>query len=171
MCVVKWYRLLVNQHDPDRTIIEHYNGLTMVNTRLFEPRMEPYVVPSQWEQVFYLKVLAKAGWSFVVRHDPRGMPVKYNLDDGNEQGYLEEEDDDEEHDQHKLDYDDDPTKDVQELVESYDVVDNAHEYDINDDMMIVTDLDDDYDMDNPQNVDSGSDDMNDDLDEGYDEVY
>ena len=32
------------------------------------------------------------GWSFVVRHDPRGRPIKYNLEEGNEEG-LEEEDD------------------------------------------------------------------------------
>ena len=62
----------------------------MVNTRLFELGTEPYVLPSQCEQVFYSKVPGKAGWSFVVRHDPRGRPVKYNLDDGNEEGYLEE---------------------------------------------------------------------------------
>ena len=35
--IVKWYRLRLNQHDPDRTIIEHDSGFTMVNTRLFEP--------------------------------------------------------------------------------------------------------------------------------------
>ena len=36
--VFKWYRLRLNQRDPDITIIEHDNGFTMVNTRLFEPR-------------------------------------------------------------------------------------------------------------------------------------
>ena len=60
-----------------------------------------------------------------MRHDPRGRPKKYNLEDVNEEGVLEEEYDDEEHDQHELDVDDDPTEDVQELVESDDVVDNA----------------------------------------------
>ena len=35
--VVKWYRLQLNQHDPNKTIIKHDNGFTMVNTRLFEP--------------------------------------------------------------------------------------------------------------------------------------
>ena len=34
--VVKWYRMRLNQRDPDRTIIEHANGFTMVNTRLLE---------------------------------------------------------------------------------------------------------------------------------------
>ena len=45
--VVKWYRLGLNQHDPDRTIIEHYNGFTMVNTRLIDSRTEPYFLPRQ----------------------------------------------------------------------------------------------------------------------------
>ena len=44
-----------------------------------------------------------------MRHDPRGRPVKYNLDDGNEEGSLEEEDKDEKHEQHELYDDDDPT--------------------------------------------------------------
>ena len=118
--VVKWYRLRLNQHDPNKTIIECDNGFTLVNTRLFEPGTKPYVLPSQCEQVFYSEVPGKAGWSFVVRHDPRGRLVKYNLDEGNEEGTLEE-DDDEEHDQHELDYHDDPEEDVQELVESNNV--------------------------------------------------
>ena len=112
----------MNQRDPNRNIIEHDNGFTMVNTRLFEPGTEPYVLPSQCEQVFYSKVPGKASWSFVVRHNPRGRMVKYNLDDGNEEGSLEEEDDDEEHDQHELGDDDDPTEDLlQEIVELDDV--------------------------------------------------
>ena len=84
----------------------------MVNTRLFELGIEPYVLPSQCEQVFYSKVPGKVGWSFVVRHDLSGRPVKYNLDDGNEEGYMEEEYDDKEHDQIDLADDDDPTEDV-----------------------------------------------------------
>ena len=43
--VVKWYRLKLNQCDPNRTIIEHDNGFTMVNKRLFEPGIEPYGLP------------------------------------------------------------------------------------------------------------------------------
>ena len=153
----------MNQRDLDRNIIEHDNGFIGANRRLFELGTKPYVLPSQCEQVFYSKALGKAGWSFVVRHDPRGRLVKYNLDEGNEEGTLEEEDDDEEHDQHdELNDHDDPAEDVQELVESDDAIDNAHEYSIDDDMMIVTDLDDDDDMANP---------FNDDLDEEDDEVY
>ena len=176
--VVKWYMLRLNQRDPDRTIIEHGNGFTMENRWLFELGTDLYVLPSQCEQVFYSEVPGKAGWSFVVRHDPRGRPIKYNLDDGNEEGSLEEEDEYEEHDQHELDANDVPTEDVQELVESYDVGDNAHEYYIDDDTMSITDLDDDDDMANPYNVDSGFDDTDDgldqeddDLDEEDDEIY
>jgi hypothetical protein len=34
---VKWYKLRMNEHDQDRNVIEHANGFTMVNTRMFEP--------------------------------------------------------------------------------------------------------------------------------------
>ena len=84
--VVKWYRLQLNQRDPDKTIIEHDNGFTMVNTRLFEPGTKPYVLPSQCEQVFYYEVPGRGGWSFSMRHDPRGRLVKYNVEDYNEEG-------------------------------------------------------------------------------------
>jgi hypothetical protein len=49
-----------------------------------------YVFPSQCEQVFYSKVPGKRDWSFVVRYDPRGRPVKYTID---EEDDIEEEDD------------------------------------------------------------------------------
>ena len=139
-------QLQLNQHDPDRTIIEHDNGFTMVNTRLFEPGINPYVLPSQCEQVFYSEVPGKEGCSFVAIHDIRGRPVKYNLEEGNEEG-LEEEDNDEDHNQHELDDHDDPEEDAQELVESDDVAYNSHEYYIDDDMMSIIELDDDDDMD------------------------
>ena len=89
---------------------------SMVNTRTnnFELRSKPYVLPSQCEHVFYSKVLGKASWSFVVRHDPRGRSIKYNLEEGNEK-VLEEEDDVED-DQHELD-DHVPEEYVEELVE------------------------------------------------------
>ena len=38
---------------PKRTVIEHANGFTMVNTREFELGTKPYVLPSKCEQVFY----------------------------------------------------------------------------------------------------------------------
>ena len=40
---------------------------------------------------------------------------------------------------------------VEELVESDDVADNAYEDDIDDDMLILTNLDDDDDITNPYN--------------------
>jgi hypothetical protein len=84
----------MNERDPDRTVILHDNGFTMVNTRSFEPGTDHYVLPSQCEQVFYSEVPVKAGWSFVVRYDQRGRPVKYNIVE--EENDLEEEDDAEE---------------------------------------------------------------------------
>jgi hypothetical protein len=68
----------MHEHDPERIVIEHDNGFTMVNTREFELGTKPYVLPSQCEQVFYSEVPGKAGWSYFVRYDPRGRPVKYN---------------------------------------------------------------------------------------------
>jgi hypothetical protein len=57
----------------------------MINTRSCElVRDEPYVLPSQCKKVFYFGVPHKPGWSFVVRNDPRGRPVEYNV--------IEEED-------------------------------------------------------------------------------
>ena len=51
---VKWYRIQINECDPERTVIEHANGFTRVNTREIELGTEPYVLPSQCEHVFYL---------------------------------------------------------------------------------------------------------------------
>ena len=80
----------MNQRDPDRTVIEHANGFTMINTRFLESRTsKPYVLPSQCEQVFYLEVPGRMGWSFVIRHDPRGRPVKYNIVEEYEEGFEE----------------------------------------------------------------------------------
>jgi hypothetical protein len=47
---VKWYMLQMNEHDPKRTVIEHANGFTMVNTRTFEPGTKTYVLPRKCEQ-------------------------------------------------------------------------------------------------------------------------
>ena len=66
----------------------------MVNTRALEPVIEPYVLPSQCEQVFYTEVLGKAGWSYVVRYNPRGRPVKYNHVDDEDNHKEEYYDDD-----------------------------------------------------------------------------
>ena len=80
----------MNEHDPDRTVILLNIGFTMVNTRLFDPRIDCYVLPSQCEQVFYSQVPSRVGWSFVVRYDPRGRTIKYNVV---EEDDIEEEDD------------------------------------------------------------------------------
>ena len=49
---VKWYRLRMHERDPQKTVIVHANGYTIVNTRAFELGIEPYFLPSQCEQVF-----------------------------------------------------------------------------------------------------------------------
>ena len=63
--------------------------------------MEPYFLPSQCEQVFYSEVPGRGGWSFVVIHDPRGRMIKYNVEEGDEEG-IKDEDDVEDY-QHELD--------------------------------------------------------------------
>ena len=68
---VKWFRLHIHESSHDKTINEHANIFTMVDTRKFEPRLEPYVLPSQCEHVFYIEVPFKGVWSYVVRYDPR----------------------------------------------------------------------------------------------------
>jgi hypothetical protein len=60
----------------------------MIKTIVFENENDSYVFPSQCEQVFYLKVLGKRDWSFIVRYDRRGRPVKYIVD---EEDDIEEE--------------------------------------------------------------------------------
>jgi hypothetical protein len=56
----------------------------MIKTMVFERGHDRYVFPSQCEQVFYSNVLGERDWSFVVRYDPRGRPIKYT--------HLQEED-------------------------------------------------------------------------------
>ena len=87
---VRWYRLLL-QGD-ERTVIDHDNGFTMINTNRYEPNTEPYVLPIQCEQVFFSEVPGRAGWSFVVRFDPRGRPVEYTLPEDQDLNDQEEED-------------------------------------------------------------------------------
>ena len=42
----------------------------MVNTRELEPGIDPYVLPSQCEQVFYSEVPGKENFSYIIRYDP-----------------------------------------------------------------------------------------------------
>ena len=152
----------MNQRDPKRNVIEHANGFTMVNTKSLEWRTsKPYVFWSRCEHVFYWEVLVRAGWSFVIRHDPRGRSIKYNVEE-DEEG-VEEEDDVE--DQHELYIDHGSEEYVEELVEPDDVGDNVHDEDDIDDDFIETDSDNNDDMDfDPYNVESVSDDTDVDLD-------
>jgi hypothetical protein len=153
LCEVKWYRLQINERDPKRTVIQQDNGFTMVNTRTFESglSLESYVLPSQCEQVFYCEVPGKPGWSFVVRYDPRGRPVKYNVLE--EDDIQELEGDTEEHEEVDHVSLDDKVKEVDQ---PYDVDDNVLNDTIVDDVIIkiYDSIDEDVDMANPFDDDS-----------------
>ena len=103
----------------------------MVNIRALEPGTEPYVLPIQCEQVFYSQVPGKTGCSYIVRYDPRGRPVKYNLVE--EEENVEEEGD---VDQEKL-----ALAYVLDQ-ESNQEVDNPN--DVEDDFELGDDIDDEY---------------------------
>ena len=53
MFEVKWYRIRMNEHDPENFFIEHANGFTMVKTRALELGTYPYVLRIKCEHVFY----------------------------------------------------------------------------------------------------------------------
>ena len=130
---------------PKRTFIEHANGFTMFSTREFEPGTKPYVLPSQCEQVFYSEVLGKEGWSYVVRYDPRGTPIKYNhVDD--EDNHEEEDDDDDSYQEQvaAVDVFDEEFKELDHPnVVDYDLIDDVDDY-ISEDS-----IDDDVDVNGP----------------------
>ena len=76
--------------NPDRNVIMYDNIFIIVNTRSFKLGTDCYVLTRQCGQVFYSEVPGRVGWSFVVRYDPRGRPIKYNVE---EEVDIEEEDD------------------------------------------------------------------------------
>ena len=103
----------------------------MVNTREIELAREPYVLPSQCEQVFYSEVLGKAGWSYIIRRDPRGRLIKYNA---KEEYNVEEKGD---VDQEQL------AVDIDVLDEEFDQ-EVDHPNDVADNEIDIDDIDDDY---------------------------
>ena len=153
----------MNERDPNRTVILHDNGFTMVITRSFEPRTYCYVLPSQCKQVFYLEVPGKAGWSFVVRYDPRGKTVKYNIVE--EENDIEEEDDVEEKVVDVADVlDEEPEGDEPNVLVggNADLDDDIHDEDI---LLGNEYIDDDVDTVNPYNTLYEPDDMDVQVDE------
>ena len=128
----------MNECDPKRTVIEHANGFTMVNIRALEPSTDPYVLPSQCEQIFCLDVLGNASWAYIVKYDPRGIPMKYNI--------VEEEDDDADQEQVAADVSDEKVEEVNHP----NVLDNVLINDIDDDI-IENYVDGDGNMHNPFN--------------------
>ena len=71
----------MHEHDEERTVIQHANDFFIIKTTVFGGRNYHYVFLSQCEQVFYSKVPGERDWSFVVRYDPRGRPIKYIVEE------------------------------------------------------------------------------------------
>jgi hypothetical protein len=142
---VKWYRLRMHEHDEERIVIQHANGFPMIKTTMFERGHDRYVFPSQREQVFYSNVPGERDWSFVVRYDLRGRPIKYT--------HLQEEDDIE-------DQEDDSTEYQAKLKDHGGSTDEEDEEDhdlgIGDSIAI---LDDDVDENMLENDSDGDDDI------------
>ena len=63
--------------DDEMIVIDHDNGLAMINTHRCETNTYYYILPNQCEHVFFLEVPGREGWSFVVSFNLRGRPVKY----------------------------------------------------------------------------------------------
>jgi hypothetical protein len=152
----------MHERDEERTIIQHANGFSMIKTTMFERGHDHYVFPSQCEQVFYSNVPGERDWSFVVRYDPRGRPVKYT--------HVQEEDDIEEEDDSpdQTEPEDHAGSTDEEDEEDHDpgVGDNAVLDDDVDENMLENDIDDDDDIVNPFNTVSEPDD---DTDVEFDE--
>jgi hypothetical protein len=161
---VKWYRLRMHERDEERTVIQHANGFPMIKTTVFERGHDRYVFPSQCEQVFYSNVPGERDWSFVVRYDPRGRPIKYT--------HLQEEDDIEDQEDDSTDQtepEDHGGSTDEEDEEDHDpgIGDNIAILDDDvDENMLENDIDDDDDIINPFNIVSEPDD---DTDVEFDE--
>jgi hypothetical protein len=162
---VKWYRLRMHERDEERTVIQHANGFPMIKTTMFERGHDRYVFPSQCEQVFYSNVPGERDWSFVVRYDPRGRPIKYT--------HLQEEDDIEDQEDDSTEYQTEPedhggsTDEEDEEDHDLGIGDNiAIPDDDVDENMLENDIDDDDDIINPFNIVSEPDD---DTDVEFDE--
>ena len=102
------------------------------------------------EQVFYSNVPGERDWSFVVRYDPRGRPIKYT--------HLQEEDDiedqeDDSTDQTELEDHGGSTDEEDEEDHDPGVGDNIAILDDDvDENMLENDIDDDDDIINPFNI-------------------
>jgi hypothetical protein len=134
----------MHEHDEEITVIQHAQEFPMIKTMVFEKANDRYVFPSQCEQVFYSKVPGKRDWSFVVRHDPRGRPIKYTVD---------EEDDIEEEDGIELEKEEYGSTNEKYIEDERGIRDNVPVIDDDiDEYMLENDIDDDDDIINPFNI-------------------
>jgi hypothetical protein len=143
----------MHEHDEEEIVMQHANELLMIKTMVFEKANDRYVFPSQCEQVFYSKVPSKRDWSFVVRYDPIGRPVKYIV--------VEEDDDVELEKEEYGSTDEEDREDEQGVGDNAPILDD----DIDEDML-ENDIGDDDDIINPFNIVSG---LDVDIDVGLDD--
>jgi hypothetical protein len=161
---VKWYKVQMHEHDEEIIVIQHANGFPMIKTMVLERGHDLYVFPSQCEHLFYSNVPGERDWSFVVRYDPRGRPIKYT--------HLQEEDDieyqeDDSPYQTNPEYHAGLTDEEDEEYDDLSVGDNIAILDDDvDENMIENEIDGDDDIDNPFNIVSKP---YDDIDVDFDE--
>jgi hypothetical protein len=155
----------MHERDEEITVIQHANRFPMIKTTMFERGHDRYVFPSQCEQVFYSNVPGERDWSFVVRYDRRGRPIKYT--------HLQEEDDIEDQEDDSTEYQTEPedhggsTDEEDEEDHDLGIGDNiAITDDDFDENMLENDIDDDDDIINPFNIVS---ELDDDTDVEFDE--
>jgi hypothetical protein len=146
----------MHERAEERTVIQHANRFPMIKTTVFKRGHDHYVFPSQYDQVFYSNVPCERDWSFVVRYDPRGRPIKHT--------HLQEEDDiedkeDDSTDQTELEDHAGSTDEEYEEEHNLGVEDNIAilDDDVNENML-ENDIDDDDDIINPFNIVSEPDD-------------
>jgi len=141
----------MHERDEEINVIQNANGFSMIKTTMFEREHDHYVFPSQCEQVFYSNATSERDWSFFVRYDPRGRPIKYT--------HLQEEDDIEYQGDDSTEYQRDSEDHGGSIDEEYEedqdlgIGDNISIPDDDvDENMLENDIDDDDDIINPFNI-------------------
>ena len=85
----KWYDMTPNKG----LVIDEFN-FTSVNTTRQSYEDEPFILPTQVQQVYYSKDPSKKDWSVAMRWKPRDtyeLPDEVNMEEANHENALEEE--------------------------------------------------------------------------------
>ena len=83
----KWYDMTPNKG----LVIDEFN-FTSVNTTRQSYEDEPFILPTQVQQVYYSKDPSKKDWSVAMRWKPRDtyeLPVEVNMEEANHENALE----------------------------------------------------------------------------------